>query len=84
MSRQMSDGAPPLMAAPGDTFSANKKSSSTRLKELPRLISLWAACHHQRKGLRDLVTDQDDHLLRDMGIPRDQALIEAAKPFWKR
>jgi uncharacterized protein YjiS (DUF1127 family) len=83
MSRQTCDGAPALAAAPGDTFSANKKSSSTRLQELLTLISLWAARRHQRKGLRELA-DQNDHLLRDMGIPRDQALVEAAKPFWKR
>ncbi|MGF9760175.1 hypothetical protein AAII07_33805 [Microvirga sp. 0TCS3.31] len=41
------------------------------------------ARHHQRSGLRELA-EQDDPLLRDMGIPRDKALIEAAKPFWKR
>jgi len=34
---------------------------------------------NQRQDLRAL----DDHLLRDIGITREQARREAGKPFWK-
>ena len=32
----------------------------------------------ERRGLRHL----DDHLLRDIGLTREQAIEEAARPFW--
>ena len=34
----------------------------------------------QRAALRDLA--EDTHLLDDLGLTREQALREAAKPFW--
>jgi uncharacterized protein YjiS (DUF1127 family) len=33
----------------------------------------------QRQDLREL----EDHLLRDVGITREQAQYEASKPFWE-
>jgi uncharacterized protein YjiS (DUF1127 family) len=33
----------------------------------------------ERRALEEL----DDRALRDMGIGRSQALVEAAKPFWR-
>jgi uncharacterized protein YjiS (DUF1127 family) len=83
MSRQTLLGALPSTAATDGFPSLEQKNSSTPWLALSRLIQLWAARHHQRSGLRELA-EQDDPLLRDMGIPRDKALIEAAKPFWKR
>ena len=83
MSRQTLFGAIPSTAAMGGFASLEQKNSSTPWPALWRVIRLWAARHHQRSGLRELA-EQDDPLLRDMGIPRDKALIEAAKPFWKR
>jgi uncharacterized protein YjiS (DUF1127 family) len=38
----------------------------------------WAR-HSQRKELRDLA--DNPHLLRDIGVTREQALEEAGKPF---
>ena len=35
----------------------------------------------QRAALRDLA--EDTHLLDDLGLTREQALREAAKPFWR-
>jgi uncharacterized protein YjiS (DUF1127 family) len=34
-----------------------------------------------RRALRDLA--EDKHLLNDVGLTREQALEEAAKPFWR-
>jgi len=43
--------------------------------------SSWAARRRQRRALRDLA--EDKHLLDDLGLTREQALDEAAKPFWR-
>jgi len=40
----------------------------------------WRMRARTRKPLKDL----DPHLLRDVGIPLDEALREARKPFWMR
>jgi uncharacterized protein YjiS (DUF1127 family) len=45
-------------------------------------LGVWAARSRQRMALADLV--DDDHLLKDIGVSRQDALREAAKPFWKR
>lgn len=40
----------------------------------------WLDRQHERKALRDIA--DDPHLLKDLGLTREQALREAAKPFW--
>jgi uncharacterized protein YjiS (DUF1127 family) len=44
---------------------------------------LWAARSQQRRALGELV-ERDDRMLRDIGVSRDAAQREAAKPFWQR
>jgi uncharacterized protein YjiS (DUF1127 family) len=41
----------------------------------------WSERHRQREALRELADDK--HLLADIGLTREQALGEAAKPFWR-
>jgi uncharacterized protein YjiS (DUF1127 family) len=41
----------------------------------------WTARLRLRRALRDLA--EDKHLLDDLGLTREQALEEAAKPFWR-
>jgi uncharacterized protein YjiS (DUF1127 family) len=41
----------------------------------------WPERQRQREALRELADDK--HLLDDLGLTRDQALDEAAKPFWR-
>jgi uncharacterized protein YjiS (DUF1127 family) len=43
--------------------------------------SSWMARLRLRRALRDLA--EDKHLLNDVGLTREQALEEAAKPFWR-
>jgi uncharacterized protein YjiS (DUF1127 family) len=43
------------------------------------LIQSWEKRSRQRRELGLL----DDHLLRDIGVSREAAGQEAAKPFWK-
>jgi uncharacterized protein YjiS (DUF1127 family) len=50
------------------------------LLALPRLLATWHKRWEQRQAMRDL----SEHMLRDMGISRYDALREAAKPFWMR
>jgi len=40
----------------------------------------WLDRQHERKALREIA--DDPHLLKDIGLTREQALREAAKPFW--
>ncbi len=42
-------------------------------------LARWTARARQRRGLREL----PDALLRDLGLSREQAETEAAKPFWR-
>ena len=41
----------------------------------------WAERRRQRIALRELA--EDKHLLSDIGLTREQALAESAKPFWR-
>src|SRR5215469_1234701 len=43
----------------------------------------WIARSRQRRALRDIAERTDDHLLKDMGVLRQEALREADKPFWR-
>ena len=50
---------------------------------LAATIRLWIARSHQRRHLGELAA-WDDQILKDIGVSRDDALREAAKPFWRR
>jgi uncharacterized protein YjiS (DUF1127 family) len=41
----------------------------------------WTERRRQRIALRELADDK--HFLNDLGLTREQALDEAAKPFWR-
>ncbi|WP_210243909.1 DUF1127 domain-containing protein [Bradyrhizobium guangdongense] len=41
----------------------------------------WLDRPFQRMALRDIA--DNPHLLRDIGLTRDEALREAEKPFWR-
>ena len=41
-------------------------------------LQMWGQRRRQRTALGDL----DEHLLSDIGMTREQARCEAAKPFW--
>ena len=46
-----------------------------------RAVRRQFARRNQREALRALA--DDPHLLRDLGLTRDQALEEADRPFWR-
>jgi uncharacterized protein YjiS (DUF1127 family) len=47
------------------------------------VLGIWIARSRQRKALGELAALNDD-LLRDIGVTREEAFREAAKPFWRR
>lgn len=47
-----------------------------------RVLAAWMMRSAERRALRDLA--QSGHLLADIGLTQEQALGEAAKPFWRR
>jgi uncharacterized protein YjiS (DUF1127 family) len=52
-------------------------------QSLAATIRLWIARSRQRRHLAELAR-WDDHLLRDIGVSREDTLREAAKPFWQK
>jgi uncharacterized protein YjiS (DUF1127 family) len=42
----------------------------------------WVRCS-ARSRQRQALAQLDDRLLEDIGVTRQQAIAEAAKPFWK-
>jgi len=49
------------------------------LKDFRSVVRLWREIRRQRRELLDL----DDHLLKDIGISRDEALQESQRPVWE-
>ena len=46
-----------------------------------RLLRRFVFCVARWRQRRDLA-DLDEHLLRDIGVTREQATREASRPFW--
>ena len=63
----------PLVAPPPERTAPAVRSS---------LLDIWAARARQRRALGELA-GCSDHLLKDIGISRDDALREAGKWFWQ-
>jgi uncharacterized protein YjiS (DUF1127 family) len=70
-----------LEAIFGRASSHENNSSRWLVRGLSVLIA-WVERSRQRRALADLA--DDDHLLKDIGVSRQDALREAAKPFWRR
>ena len=61
---------------------ARQRTQSAGQRNLTATIGLWLARSRQRRHLRELA-EWDDYLLKDIGVSREAALREAAKPFWR-
>ncbi|XSC47841.1 DUF1127 domain-containing protein [Bradyrhizobium sp. RDT10] len=64
----------------GDPPARIHQSNSGRATAIHRWLD-WAERRRQRIALRELADDK--HFLDDLGLTREQALDEAAKPFWR-
>jgi uncharacterized protein YjiS (DUF1127 family) len=58
-------------------------SSSTLPARWLGSVRLWTERYRQRQALFNLA-EANTHLLDDIGLSRNDALREAAKPFWRR
>ncbi|WP_454621210.1 DUF1127 domain-containing protein [Bradyrhizobium cenepequi] len=47
-----------------------------------QLLRWYAECS-ERSRQRQALAELDDHFLKDIGKTRQEAMAEAAKPFWK-
>jgi uncharacterized protein YjiS (DUF1127 family) len=65
------------------SHATNKLSAAVRrlLATIGAAIEAWAAHRRQARALADLA-EYDDYLLADIGLTRDEARRETAKPFW--
>ena len=70
---------PPVQAA-DPAIPLHQSSSETTAIHRPAWWS-WLDRPFQRIALREIA--DDPHLLRDIGLSREEALREAAKPFWR-
>jgi uncharacterized protein YjiS (DUF1127 family) len=43
----------------------------------------WCSAALERRRQRRALAELDDHLLKDIGLTRDDAREQAAKPFWR-
>lgn len=51
--------------------------------EFGRRLGSWLVLAYRRRQQRRALGQLDDRLLRDIGIDREDVLLEAAKPFWR-
>ena len=61
-----------------------------RYAQIKRLIVLlrasvecWVKRSRQRRALYEIAERDDHHLLKDIGVSREEAFREADKPFWR-
>jgi len=56
--------------------------SGTWLRTVSRLPVAWVTRARNRREL-DWLLGQPDYMLKDIGVPRDEIVREAIKPFWR-
>jgi len=71
--------AGPSAGAAAPVIDAVLKSGDAALQGAWQQVSLWRARAAQRRELLAL----DAHGLRDIGLSREQAVLESRKPFWR-
>jgi uncharacterized protein YjiS (DUF1127 family) len=65
-------------------FTHSKARMSRLIDGTRSTVGRWHARSRQRRALREIAERNDLHLLKDIGVSREEALREAEKPFWRR
>ncbi|MGH6946107.1 MAG: DUF1127 domain-containing protein [Kiloniellales bacterium] len=60
----------------------DRRLARERRSGLSALLA-WAWLYLQRRRQRRVLAELPDHLLKDIGITRREARMEARRPFWK-
>ncbi|MEH2522049.1 uncharacterized protein YjiS (DUF1127 family) [Bradyrhizobium sp. AZCC 1610] len=73
------------MSVVGNSFTSWKEvaASSHRRPGWGLRFLHWCVRCSERSRQRQALAELDDHALKDIGVTRQQAIAEAAKPFWK-
>jgi uncharacterized protein YjiS (DUF1127 family) len=79
----MSCSATALHSKHSWTALPRRSMSATAVLPLVRGWLIALARMHERSCQRRTLRDLDDHLLRDIGVTREQAEREAQRPFWR-
>ena len=66
--------------SPGDAVVPEMRTLA--LSACLNAVATWIVRSGQRRALRELA--EQGRMLSDVGLTREQALDEAAKPFWRR
>jgi uncharacterized protein YjiS (DUF1127 family) len=83
MQKRLAEGSALLLdRAAGEHGLRQQADASSLLTAWLRLIRFWMARHRQRKALGE-IAELNDYLLQDIGVTQEEALREAAKPFWQ-
>ena len=74
-------GRPTVRGAerPRRPLGRRERAIGQALEALVRLLLAWQERADERLRLREM----DDHMLKDIGVSRADALRESAKPFWR-
>jgi uncharacterized protein YjiS (DUF1127 family) len=73
----------PLGAA-GAVRGTRETSAVGRISRCRGTVASWIARFRQRRALYEIAERDDQHLLKDIGVSREEAFREADKPFWRR
>lgn len=82
MSHPLTHGLDPLIEFSGCGPSHRRDAPLPAAVAVWRTVHAWIGRHRQRRALAELAR-LNGHLLRDIGISQEDALREAAKPFWR-
>jgi uncharacterized protein YjiS (DUF1127 family) len=80
MSLRLTQGSVPIVGRTSHGRALSDRSLSTLRRTFQTLIR-WVLRKRERRALRELA--HDEHLLKDVGLTREQALREAGKLFWR-
>jgi len=73
----------PVYQLPTDAGTcAGRRDRSSRRGRLRGLLAAWAAGVGRRREMAEVMA-MPEHLLRDIGIAREDAYREYRKPFWR-
>jgi uncharacterized protein YjiS (DUF1127 family) len=77
-----------ILSLPGARVSVRRSEREQRAAgwavAVCRTVTRWIARSRQRRALREIAERNDFHLLKDIGVSREEALREVEKPFWRR
>ena len=73
----------PLGAA-GAVRGTRETSAVGRISRCRGTVARWIARFRQRCALYEIAERDNQHLLKDIGVSREEAFREADKPFWRR